>query len=127
MVTAPTRRGWQSGIMSAVRLAAWMPAMRAAPSTSPLVMALLATLPVVSGFMNTLHRDMARRWVASLGVTSTMRARPSGSRWVRPRSDMAAVYRGRPTPGHLDRREPARLGLADGLSRRSGSCCGPGG
>src|SRR6476661_7222122 len=44
-----------------------MPATRATASTSPLVTALLATL----------------------GVTSTIRARPNGSRWVKPRSLMA--------------------------------------
>ena len=43
---------------------------------------------VVSGFMNTLQRATARRWVGSLGVTSTMRARPRGSRWVNDRSLM---------------------------------------
>src|SRR3954452_17615364 len=77
---------------SGVRLAAWMPATRATASTSPCVTALVATLAVVSGAMKTLQRAMARRWVGSLGVTSTMRARPSGSRWVRPRSGMASVY-----------------------------------
>src|SRR3954469_9981315 len=65
-----------------------MPATRATESTSPLLMLLEAMSAVVSGFMITLQRALARRWVASLGVTSTMRARPSGSRWVRPRSDM---------------------------------------
>ena len=30
---------------------------------------------------------VARRWVGSFGVTSTMRARPSGSRWVKVWSD----------------------------------------
>src|SRR3954454_8815929 len=43
--------------------------------------------------MYTRPRATARRWVASLGVTSTMRARPSGSRWVSPRSDMAGKCR----------------------------------
>src|SRR5581483_4227885 len=77
---------------SAARLAAWMPATRATASTSPLLTALLATMADVSGFMNTLARARARRWVGSLGVTSTMRALPSGSRWVRPRSDTGPVY-----------------------------------
>src|SRR5439155_15767695 len=85
-------------------------------------MALLATLPVVSGSMNTLHREMARRCVASLGVTSTMRARPSGSRCVRPRSGMPAVY---PQAGsgrlpadlaHAPGR-PDEMDLADGVAR----------
>src|SRR6266511_578606 len=78
--TEPTRSGWQRGIRSGVRLAAWMPATRATARTSPLVIAPRA-------------RAMARRWLASLGVTSTIRARPSGSRWVRPRSDMGRESR----------------------------------
>ena len=41
--TDPTSSGWHSGIRSGVRLAAWMPATRATASTSPLVMAPLAT------------------------------------------------------------------------------------
>src|SRR5215203_2699446 len=88
----PTSKGWHKGIRFGVCLAAWMPATRATASTSPLVRELLATMEVVSGFIMTLHRARARRWVASLGVTSTMRARPSGSMWVRPRSLMARVY-----------------------------------
>ena len=71
-----------------VCLAAWIPATRATASTSPLVTALDATLADVWGCMKTRQRATARRWVGSLGVTSTIRARPSGSRWVRPRSDM---------------------------------------
>ncbi len=82
----PTSRGWHRGIRLGVCLAAWMPATRATASTSPLVRELLATMEVVSGFIITLHRARARRWVASLGVTSTMRARPRGSIWVSPRS-----------------------------------------
>src|ERR1043165_724582 len=73
---------------SAARFDAWMPAIRAVPSTSPLLTALDSTRADVSGFMYTRPRATARRGVASLGVTSTMRARPRGSRWVRPRSDI---------------------------------------
>ena len=65
--TAPTSSGWHIGISSGVRLAAWIPAIRAVPSTSPLVMALLATLAVVSGAIITLQRASARRWVGSFG------------------------------------------------------------
>src|SRR5438309_12094366 len=90
-----------------VTLAAWMPATRATASTSPLVMALLAIRLVVSGFMSTLQRASARRCVASLGVTSTIRARPRGSRWVRPRSDMQEVY-GRDAHGRAPVRDSAR-------------------
>src|SRR4051812_7874242 len=79
---------------SAARLAAWIPATRATASTSPLLTALDATLAEVSGCMYTRQRATARRWVGSLGVTSTIRARPRGSRCVRPRSDMAASLPG---------------------------------
>src|SRR5680860_1769900 len=86
--TEPTRRGWHSGMRSGVRLAAWIPATRATARTSPLLIAPRATSDAVSGVMLTRPRATARRWVGSLGVTSTMRARPSGSRWVSPRSDI---------------------------------------
>ena len=49
--------------MSAVRLAAWMPAMRAAASTSPLVTALLAIIAVVSGG----HEHLAARQRPAVG------------------------------------------------------------
>ena len=87
------------GMRSGVRLAAWMPAIRAAPSTSPLVMALLATLAVVSGAIMTLHRASARRCVGSFGVTSTMRAPPKGSRCVKLRSITAGSLRYQDVPG----------------------------
>src|ERR1035437_1121855 len=74
-----------------------MPATRAAASTSPLVMALLATLEVVSGFIATRHRASARRWVGSLGETSTMRAPPKGSRRLRLRSVISRTDRSRTT------------------------------
>src|SRR3954471_11013878 len=91
MRTAPTSSGWHSGIMSEVRFAAWMPATRATDSTSPFLISRLAMAAVVSARMNTLHRATARRWVGSLGVTSTIRARPSGSRWVKERSLIARI------------------------------------
>src|SRR5581483_8166360 len=105
---------------SAARLAAWMPATRATASTSPLLTALLATMADVSGFMYTLHRALARRWVGSLGVTSTMRALPSGSRWVKPRSAMARVERPRrPRASAADLAHatigPDKRDLADGV------------
>src|SRR5580700_5145640 len=79
-----------------------MPAIRAAASTSPLVMALLATFVVVSGSMETRQRARARRCVGSRGVTSTMRAPPSGSRLASMRSDTGLEsttwHDSRPTP-----------------------------
>src|SRR5579884_4487556 len=94
--TEPTSNGWHMGMRSAVRFAAWIPAILAVPSTSPLVMALLATLAVVSGAMSTRQRASARRWVGSFGTTSTTRAPPSGSRWARPRSDTGESLRHEP-------------------------------
>src|SRR5439155_27102928 len=46
----------------------------------------LAMAAVVSAAMKTLQRATARRCVGSFGVTSTMRARPIGSRWEKARS-----------------------------------------
>jgi len=43
--------GWQSGINSEVRFAAWIAAMRATPSTSPFFAVPVATSARVSGFM----------------------------------------------------------------------------
>src|SRR5438874_13103306 len=87
---------------SAARLAAWIPATRATASTSPLLTALDATMADVSGCMYTRHRATARRWVGSFGVTSTIRARPRGSRCVRPRSDMGRSLLGSPRSGRLE-------------------------
>ena len=45
----------------------------------------------VSASMCTRHRATARRCVASLAVTSTIRALPRGSRWVNSEADMLRV------------------------------------
>src|SRR3954468_24442789 len=63
-----------------------MPATRATANTSPLLTSRLAMAAVVAAAMKTLHRATARRCVGSFGVTSTMRARPIGSRWEKGRS-----------------------------------------
>ena len=90
------------------------PATRATASTSPLVIAPEAIFDAVSGSMCTRQRATARRCVASLAVTSTMRARPSGSRCVNSEADMRGQSRGRS-------RDPLPT-----LSRRSGSSSGSG-
>src|SRR5215210_2570057 len=72
-----------------------MPATRATARTSPLLMAPEAIFAAVSASMCTRHRATARRWVASLAVTSTMRARPSGSRCVNSEAVMAGKSRWR--------------------------------
>src|SRR4051795_10072953 len=69
---------------SPVRFAAWMPAMRAVPSTSPFGASPAATVAAVAGAMRTTARATARRALTGLPLTSTMRARPCSSRWVRP-------------------------------------------
>src|SRR3954451_19345210 len=75
--------GWQSGISVPVCLAAWMPAIRAVPRTSPFGASPAATAAAVSGAMRTKACAVARRCVISLADTSTIRAAPDASRWVR--------------------------------------------
>src|SRR5262245_63825565 len=74
--------GWQSGISAPVCLAAWMPAMRATPNTSPLGASPAATAAAVWGAIRTNARATARRRVTSLDDTSTIRALPDSSRCV---------------------------------------------
>ena len=76
--------GWQSGISSLVRLAAWIPASRAVPRTSPFGASPAATAAAVWADMRTSARATARRSVTSLPATSTIRARPDSSRCDRP-------------------------------------------
>src|SRR5436190_10325229 len=68
---------------SAVFLAAMMPASCATASTSPLAAFLVAISLSVAGCMMTLARAVAIRSVMSLSPTSTMRALPRSSKWVR--------------------------------------------
>src|SRR3954447_23199947 len=75
--------GWQSGISVPVCLAAWMPAMRATPRTSPLGASPAETAAAVSGLIDTNARETACRRVISFDDTSTIRAAPESSRWVR--------------------------------------------
>src|SRR6202161_2680062 len=68
---------------SAVRLAAMMPAMRAVASTSPFL-ALPDTIKAsVASLMTTRPSAIAVRSVAALADTSTIRASPLASIWVR--------------------------------------------
>src|SRR3954447_5063367 len=75
--------GWQSGISVPVCLAAWMPAIRATPRTSPLGASPAETAAAVSGLIDTNARATACRRVISFDDTSTIRAAPESSRWVR--------------------------------------------
>src|ERR1700722_9331023 len=74
--------GWQSGMSSLVFFAAMMPAIRAAPSTSPFLALPDITSASVSALMRTRPSATAMRSVAAFSDTSTMRAAPPGSMWV---------------------------------------------
>ena len=107
--------GGTAGSRFGVCLAAWMPATRATASTSPLVIAPDAILDAVSASMCTRQRATARRWVASLAVTSTMRARPSGSRCVNSEADMegkSTMAAESPRPGDAHGQRPERNAAA---------------
>src|SRR3954454_5012074 len=81
--TWSSRSGWHSGISVPVCLAAWMPAIRATPRTSPLGASPAETAAAVSGLIETNARATACRRVISFDDTSTIRAAPESSRWVR--------------------------------------------
>src|SRR5215475_4849308 len=74
--------GWQSGMSSLVFLPAMMPAMRAAPSTSPFLASPLSTRSSVAGVITTRPSATAMRSVAAFADTSTMRASPLLPRWL---------------------------------------------
>jgi hypothetical protein len=74
--------GWQSGMSSCVRLAAMMPAMRAAPITSPFLALPAITRSRVLAVITTRPSATAMRCVTALAETSTMRASPLLARWV---------------------------------------------
>src|SRR5690606_21393729 len=89
-----TAIGWQSGTRSGVRLAPWMPAIRATASASPLGTVPPRRASITSAETSTRPVAVAVRAVTSLAVTSTMRARPAESRWLNPEGcgvDMAAL------------------------------------
>src|SRR5499427_7229516 len=77
-----TERGWQSGISSCVRFAAMMPAMRAAPSTSPFFALPASTRSRVFAAITTRPSAMASRSLGAFADTSTMRASPPRPRWL---------------------------------------------
>src|SRR5215813_10455702 len=74
--------GWQSGMSSLVFLPAMMPAMRAAPRTSPFLASPLSTRSSVAGVITTRPSATATRSVAGFADTSTMRASPLWPRWL---------------------------------------------
>src|SRR5438093_902113 len=76
------RSGWHSGIHSNVRFAAWIPASRATPSTSPLPIEPARTAAAVAGAIAILPLAIAVRTVSGFAPTSTMWAAPLSSKWV---------------------------------------------
>src|SRR5437899_8655275 len=82
-VTPETASGWHNGMRSGVRLAPMMPAIRAAASASPLGMPSPRSSSTTRGATRTRPVARAVRAVTSLAETSTMRAAPASSRWVR--------------------------------------------
>ena len=82
--TAPcTPMTCASGSRSGVRLAAWMPAIRATASTSPFGTVPSRSAATTSAEQRTNPRAVAARTVGCLAVTSTMRAWPASSRCVK--------------------------------------------
>src|SRR5829696_2376361 len=82
--------GWQSGTRSGVRLAAWMPAIRATASASPFGTPEPRSSATTSGDTRTRPVAVAVRAVTSLPETSTIRAAPDASTWVSRGSVIAA-------------------------------------
>src|ERR1041385_454433 len=81
--TFDSASGWHSGMSSDVRFAAMMPASRAAPSTSPFLALPDRIRSSVALLMTTRPSAIAVRPVAGFAETSTIRASPSSSMWVR--------------------------------------------
>src|SRR5215470_6427018 len=77
-----------------VFLPAMMPAMRAAPSTSPFLALPASTRSSVDVAITTWPSATATRSVAAFAETSTMRASPPAARWVRVRERATALLRG---------------------------------
>jgi len=82
-VTPDSPIGWHSGTRSGVRLAPMIPATRATASASPLGTPSPRSSATQSGDRSTRPVAVAVRAVTSLSVTSTMRAAPLSSRWVK--------------------------------------------
>ncbi len=122
--TLETASGWQSGISSWVRFAAMMPAMRAAPSTSPFLALPLSTRSSVFRVITTRPSATAIRAVAGLAETSTMRASPRRPRWVSlPRAAMIVIpprWRWAMAWAQAARASPPRHRLAASGFRRRG-------
>src|SRR5262245_22165914 len=124
--TCDNERGWHSGISSCVRLAAMMPAMRAAPRASPFLASPLRIASRVLAAMTTRPSAIARRSVTALLPTSTMRASPRRPRCVSspfptmsPGADRVARQQRARRGGHVGLPHQA---LADQEGRDPGRC-----
>src|SRR6476661_6808984 len=82
--TPCTAIGCASGISSGVRLTAWMPAMRATASASPLGTSPSRSAATAAAESRTRPAALASRAVTALADTSTMWALPSARTCVRP-------------------------------------------
>ena len=81
-VTPCSPIGWHSGIRSGVRLAPWMPAIRATASASPLGTSPARSAATAAADSRTRPDARAVRALTSLPETSTIRACPAESRCV---------------------------------------------
>src|SRR5580692_7649962 len=81
--------GWHNGIRSAQRLAPWIAATRAMPSTSPLPALPLAMRSSVAACIRISPDATATRCDSALAATSTMCARPPRSKCVSAALDFA--------------------------------------
>src|SRR3984885_3097870 len=118
IVTECSPIGWQSGIRSGVRLAPWMPAILATASASPLGTVPSRSAATAAADSSTRPDAVATRAVTSLADTSTMRACPTASRWVRSRAapgpPASAAAPGPPAPAGT----PAPWLVTGGPARR---------
>ena len=99
-VTPDSDSGWHSGTRSGVRLAAMIPATRATASASPFGTSPDLSSATTSADTSTRPDAVAVRAVTSLPETSTIRAAPASSTWVR----RSAIR----TPRRASTRAPAR-------------------
>ena len=100
--TNDSGRGWQSGISSAVRLAAWIPAIRAVADTSPLGSSPRSTAAAVAGAIRHDRRGGGAA-VARLLVAHVDHPRAPGVVEVGQLAHRGAILRRRPG----DHRSPA--------------------
>src|SRR5262245_52712070 len=98
---------------SLVFLPAMMPAMRAAPSTSPFLASPLSTRSSVAGVITTRPSAIATRSVAAFAETSIMRASPLLPRWVSlPATSLLRCAREPLRPAEQGARRRLDIGLA---------------